>query len=160
MGRLSPGAPHRQQTRTNIQGELGVVNFHSRIKDISIVVVWLESLTPGCWTSEDLVNVVELESSRVENVQREGLAGQHGGGWEDSLSLELARLRAVAVSDVDIEHGAHRGVPRAEAAELRGQVGHLTPPVGSVLTQEPDNPHDYHSQGNSSLLNQICLRFL
>ena len=82
------------------------------------------------------------------NIQRVGLASQDRGGGEDSLPVELDRLRAVAVSNVDIEQRAHRGVPRGEAAELRGQVSYLTPPIGPVLPEEPDNSHDYHSQGN------------
>ena len=86
--------------------------------------------------SEDLVNVVEDGSGRLVNIQRDGVAG------EDRLGTE-------AVSEVDRELRAHGGVPGAEAAQLRGQVRHLAPPVGSVLPQEPDNSHRYHSQGNS-----------
>ena len=85
---------------------------------------------------EDLVNVVEDGSGRLVNIQRDGVAG------EDRLGTE-------AVSEVDGELRAYGGIPGTEAAELRGQVRHLAPPVGSVLPQEPDNSHRYHSQGNS-----------
>ena len=56
--------------------------------------------------------------------------GRGEGGGEDP------GLGAVAVSDVDTEQRADRGVPGGEAAELCGEVRHLTPAVGPALPQE------------------------
>ena len=84
---------------------------------------------------QDPVNLVEVVGGGGVEVQGEGLRGQDrgDGGGEDP------GLRAVAVSDVDVEPGADGGVPGGEAVELRVEVRHLTAAVGPVLPQETDN---------------------
>ena len=90
------------------------------------------SLDQAAGSPDDLVNVVEVVGGGRVDVQREGLRGQH---WRYGRGQD-PRLRAVAVSDEDVEQRTDGGVPGGEATELSGQVRHLAPPIGSVLCQE------------------------